>query len=173
MLLHKLNSFCNNCLNLTSVDPRLQTRNLHPHVFAVCRDIGMYPTKMYIENDTVKVSLVNKANLTIIPDKECLELMIPKDNIAEWSELLTNLHNQDKFSSKEILHGIVSQYDNRDLRFYSATIKDDIEVGLHDYNGTKHNKIDKMLITKDGLLLQYKYSINYNLYKAFNMNIYK
>lgn len=176
MLLHKLNSLCNNCINYTKIDPQLQNRNLHPHVFSICRKINVFPTQMDIEKDTVKVSLINKATLTVHPDKEQLEMNIPKENIENWDDLISNLKDENKFMSKEMLHDIISKYDERDIRFHSARIRkdtSDIEISMYDYHGNKKNMVESIILTPQGINIKYKYEIPYDLYKAFNMSIYK
>lgn len=175
MLLHKLNSFCNNCLNYTKVDPKLQTRNLHPHVFSICRNINVFPTQMAIEKDTVKISLISKAVLTVYPDNGALEMTIPKENVENWDELISNIKDENKFVSKELIHGIISKYDERDIRFHSARMKkdDNIELSVYDYQGDKKNQVESIILTPQGINIKYKYDIPYDLYKAFNMSIWK
>lgn len=176
MLLHKLNSFCNNCLNYTKVDPKLQTRNLHPHVFSICRNINVFPAQMNIEKNTIKISLINKAMLTVFPDKGTMEMDISKDNIENWDELLKNLKDENKFDSKEMLHDIISKYDEREIRFHSARLREktpDIELSVFDYRGDKKNMVEGITLTPEGINIKYKYDIPYDLYKAFNMSIWK
>lgn len=176
MLLHKLNSFCNNCLNYTKVDPQLQTRNLHSHVFSICRKINVFPTQMELERNTVKVSLLNKATLTVYPDKEQLEMNIPKEYIENWDELLSSIKDENKFVSKEMLHNIINQYTDRDIRFYSARIRkdnSDIEISISDFQGTKKDMVESIVLTPQGINIKYKCDIPYDLYKAFDINFYK
>jgi hypothetical protein len=131
---------------------------------------------MDIEKDTVKVSLINKATLIVHPDKEQLEMNIPKENIENWDNLLYNLKEENKFMSKEMLHDIISKYDERDIRFHSARIRkdtQDIEVSMYDYQGNKTNMVESIVLTPQGINIKYKYDIPYDLYKAFNMSIFK
>lgn len=176
MLLHKLNSFCNNCLNYTVIDPKLLARNLHPHVFSICSKIGVYPTRMNIENDTIKVSLINKASLIVYPDKEKLEMVIPKDNIKKWTELINHVNKQESFNSRAAIHDIISQYDSRDIRFYSARIyeKDkNIDFFVVDKGTSNNGTVEKVTLTPNGINIEYKYNIDFDLYKAFDLRFSK
>jgi hypothetical protein len=163
-------------MNYTVVDPKLQRRNLHNHVFSICRKLNVFPTKMDVDKNTIKISLLNKSILTVFPEKEELEMVIPKENIEEWSELYKNFENKDQFTAKEQLHDIIAKYDSRDIRFHNARMYKDnsnIDISMYDYQGDKKNKIESIQIKPEGIYIHYKYSIDYDLYKAFNMNIYK
>lgn len=176
MLFHKLNTFCNNCLNYTAVDPRLSKRNLHLHVFSICKNLEIHPTKMEIINDTVNVSLMNKASLIVYPDEQKLEMVIPKDSINQWDTLVQQLNNQERFNSKETFHDVISQYDKREIRLYSVRLNEkskEMEISVIDSKHDKDNQVEKITLTEKGIHIEYKYSMNYNLYKAFHMNIYK
>lgn len=175
-MLHSLNTFCNNCLNFTVVDPRLKSRNLHPHVFSICRKIGVHPVRIDLEKDIVKVALTNQAVLDVHPSDDVMEMFISKEQISQWPELLAQLDNRESFNSKSTLHDAIAQFDSRDLRFLSVRFHkgtDDIEVSLFDFNGDKKNCVDKVMLTKDGIRIHYKHDMHYDLYKAFNLSFYE
>jgi hypothetical protein len=136
----------------------------------------VFPAQMNIEKDTIKVSLMSKATLTVFPDKEQLTMNIPKENVENWDELISNIKDENKFVSKELLHDIISKYDEREIRFHSARVRKDspdIEISMYDYQGNKKNMVEGITLTPDGINIKYKYDIPYELYKAFNMSIWK
>lgn len=175
-MLHSLNSFCNNCLNYTIIDKRLHARNLHPHVFQICRRMKMHPTRIDLEKDTLKVSLATQATLNVFPNKEQAELFIPKDSIPNWEDIQKGLQNQEAFNSKEAIHDAIAKHEGRPIRINHARIvKDtgDVEISAYDSLYDKKNELKGIRITREGIHLDYKQDIPYDLYKAFNMSFYK
>jgi len=173
-MLRKINNLCNNCLNYTIIDPKLSTRNLHPHIFSICKKIGVYPTRMDVDKNNIKVLLINKANLTVYPYNNKLQMVIPKDNIEQWPELLSQLKNKDSFNSNETLRNVISQYDQREIIYVVARFCEnkDIELTILDRKLKDNDVIESMSIKSDGIYINYKHYMDYTLCKAFQLSIF-
>jgi len=173
-MFRKINNLCNNCLNYTIIDPKLSTQNLHPHIFSICKKIGVYPTRMDVDKNNIKVLLINKANLTVYPYNNKLQMVIPKDNIEQWPELLSQLKNKDSFNSNETLRNVISQYDQREIIYVVAKFCEnkDIELTILDRKLKDNDVIESMTIKSDGIYINYKHYMDYTLYKAFQLSIF-
>uniref|UniRef100_A0A6C0LYY8 Uncharacterized protein n=1 Tax=viral metagenome TaxID=1070528 RepID=A0A6C0LYY8_9ZZZZ len=173
-MFRKINNLCNNCLNYTIIDPKLSIQNLHPHIFSICNKIGVYPTRMDVDKNNIKVLLINKANLTVYPYNNKLQMVIPKDNIEQWPELLSQLKNKDSFNSNETLRNVISQYDQREIIYVVARFCEnkDIELTILDRKLKDNDVIESMTIKSDGIYINYKHYMDYTLYKAFQLSIF-
>jgi hypothetical protein len=136
----------------------------------------MFPERVELNKDVIRMSLVNQATFDLKPNKENAELFIAKEHIANWDELLRTVNERETLSIKEALHQAVEPYDKRPFRTYIAhrdTTNGVLEFSLTDERWDKSNELKKIIMDSKGLHLNYKVIVPYDLYKAFDMSFYE